>query len=213
MFQCFESVYSSEMLESLLNPIWLVYGILEVPVELLKSTTRFVMALFYHLSLLFWNFYMKLHEKSNHVLISSSGRNPVMEKMLEESIEPTEPPSLNVEINYLSGDDDDFYFLEANTKFYLTIFIILVALYGILRFLNFVLKRAFRFLRCNDDVERSTCCICQTNVSNILLLPCKHLCLCKDCFENVRTNQADTNQSHHCPMCRTHVENYWRIYN
>jgi hypothetical protein len=39
------------------------------------------------------------------------------------------------------------------------------------------------------------------------------LCLCKDCFENVRTNQADTNQSHHCPMCRTHVENYWRIYN
>jgi hypothetical protein len=49
-----------------------------------------------------------------------------------------------------------------------------------------------------DDI----CVACQTELSNVVLLPCIHKCLCKDCYD--RCNKQ-------CPVCRTKIVNIFRV--
>jgi len=46
----------------------------------------------------------------------------------------------------------------------------------------------------NQRKEETVCIVCMDNVRNVLLLPCKHMCLCRECFR--KTNVAI------CPICR-----------
>lgn len=50
-------------------------------------------------------------------------------------------------------------------------------------------------LSLNNSTE-STCVICLTDIRNVLLLPCRHLCLCGLCAENLKYQSAN------CPICR-----------
>lgn len=50
-----------------------------------------------------------------------------------------------------------------------------------------------------DDDDRDLCKICLENELNILVMPCKHLCLCIVCSDKV----AKLGQK--CPMCRTPI--------
>jgi hypothetical protein len=47
-----------------------------------------------------------------------------------------------------------------------------------------------------NNINESTCVICLTDIRNVLLLPCRHLCLCGSCAENLKF------QSTNCPICR-----------
>lgn len=51
----------------------------------------------------------------------------------------------------------------------------------------------FHVLRkdCNEMKELITCKVCRINGACMLLLPCKHLCLCKECEIKLT----------HCPLC------------
>jgi hypothetical protein len=44
--------------------------------------------------------------------------------------------------------------------------------------------------------NESTCVICLSDIRNVLLLPCRHLCLCSSCAENLKFQSAN------CPICR-----------
>ncbi|CAF2378595.1 unnamed protein product [Rotaria sp. Silwood2] len=61
-------------------------------------------------------------------------------------------------------------------------------------------KTKRKSLSCMDLIlnnrNESTCVICLTDIRNVLLLPCRHLCLCKTCAENLKF------QSSNCPICR-----------
>lgn len=46
--------------------------------------------------------------------------------------------------------------------------------------------------------EIPECCICMDNESNMVFVPCGHLCICTSCADTIR-NQFNTK----CPMCRT----------
>lgn len=48
----------------------------------------------------------------------------------------------------------------------------------------------------NSNNNESTCVICLTDTRNVLLLPCRHLCLCGSCAENLKFQSAT------CPICR-----------
>ena len=50
------------------------------------------------------------------------------------------------------------------------------------------------------DTERDQrlCVICQESEKSVLLLPCRHLCLCKGCS---RRSELDK-----CPLCRKAIE-------
>ncbi|CAF4259650.1 unnamed protein product, partial [Rotaria magnacalcarata] len=47
-----------------------------------------------------------------------------------------------------------------------------------------------------NNAHESTCVICLTDTRNVLLLPCRHLCICGSCAENLKFQSAN------CPICR-----------
>ncbi|XP_065660208.1 E3 ubiquitin-protein ligase MGRN1 isoform X4 [Hydra vulgaris] len=48
-----------------------------------------------------------------------------------------------------------------------------------------------------DDVDDNIeCVICMNNLRNTIMLPCRHLCLCETCGEQMRTSSS------RCPICR-----------
>ncbi|CAF1422002.1 unnamed protein product [Adineta steineri] len=47
-----------------------------------------------------------------------------------------------------------------------------------------------------NNTGENTCVICLTDIRNVLLLPCRHLCLCGSCAENLKFQSAN------CPICR-----------
>lgn len=50
------------------------------------------------------------------------------------------------------------------------------------------------------------CVICQSEMKSIVLLPCRHLCLCQDCFKQLRRYRRE------CPMCREPYEHSIQVY-
>lgn len=67
----------------------------------------------------------------------------------------------------------------------------------------------------NDELENNPtlnlCCICKHKNSNVILLPCAHLCMCLKCFYTMKKNSHGT-LAENCPMCRAPVEREIRIY-
>ena len=57
----------------------------------------------------------------------------------------------------------------------------------------------------DDDDHANTCVICLTNLKVITCLPCRHLCICKECSELLSQNDNK------CPLCRTVVESYLNL--
>lgn len=57
--------------------------------------------------------------------------------------------------------------------------------------------------RSNDDWS---CIICQERLKCILLLPCRHVCMCSEC--NVRLQLYDNS----CPICRNAIDDTMRVF-
>eukprot|EP00760_Papus_ankaliazontas_P000936 PhM_4_TR10321/c0_g1_i1/m.20011 len=71
------------------------------------------------------------------------------------------------------------------------------------QFTDVLLVHSSTLLQMPEDVctmhdvyyETGGCSICLTNDNNVLLLPCRHCCLCEECYPRVNT----------CPMCRSEI--------
>ena len=53
-----------------------------------------------------------------------------------------------------------------------------------------------------EDAEGQDCVICMSERRDTMVLPCRHLCLCKDCSKALRT------QTHKCPICRIDIVSF-----
>ena len=49
----------------------------------------------------------------------------------------------------------------------------------------------------DDDDESKLCVICMEGKKDVLVMPCRHLCLCKACSSNTALTE--------CPICRTAI--------
>eukprot|EP01038_Epipyxis_sp_PR26KG_P005914 gene5914-8157_t len=58
----------------------------------------------------------------------------------------------------------------------------------------------------NDETR--LCCICLENLKCVVLLPCKHLCLCEDC--SPLNSMKNTLQS--CPICRQSIQQSIKVF-
>lgn len=59
-------------------------------------------------------------------------------------------------------------------------------------------------LKVEQEKDEKLCIICVDNYRNILLQPCNHFCLCKDCMQYKKWAK--------CPLCRQHIQSTIDIY-
>lgn len=64
--------------------------------------------------------------------------------------------------------------------------------------IRYISERHFERWNCRCEEESSfSCCICYSNVKNIVLNPCNHLCVCSKCSSNESLKK--------CPLCQTSI--------
>lgn len=70
---------------------------------------------------------------------------------------------------------------------------------------------ASQLQQCLDhERERSLCVICQDQVKSVLVLPCRHMCMCVDC---ARTMVNGTHGHRRiCPLCRGNIRMVMNVY-
>jgi hypothetical protein len=61
----------------------------------------------------------------------------------------------------------------------------------------------------DDHLQNFCCTICKINMRNIVLLPCKHLCVCDGCYTYGRKNSC----LYRCPLCRTTIIDSMKVFN
>jgi RING finger protein 26 len=59
------------------------------------------------------------------------------------------------------------------------------------------------------EKDKRLCVICQDNVKNILLMPCRHVCMCQQCLLEIRQGHLYFAQ---CPLCRTHIQSTLEVF-
>lgn len=65
-------------------------------------------------------------------------------------------------------------------------------------------------LELEHEKDKSRCCICQDSIKDTILMPCRHFCVCNDCWGDVvRASGLSTC----CPLCRKSVTNSIKIFN
>jgi len=62
----------------------------------------------------------------------------------------------------------------------------------------------------DKERERSLCVICQDQVKSVLVLPCRHMCMCVDCARTVVSGTH--NQRRICPLCRGDIRVVMNVY-
>ncbi len=60
-----------------------------------------------------------------------------------------------------------------------------------------------------EERDRKLCVVCQDNEKHILLFPCKHLCVCIECTEEIVNSSVDRRK---CPLCRGRISSYLEVY-
>ena len=56
-----------------------------------------------------------------------------------------------------------------------------------------------------EDMEERLCVICLNKDRDTTVLPCRHMCMCHECAQELRK------QTSKCPICRNHVESLLHI--
>lgn len=84
------------------------------------------------------------------------------------------------------------------------------------KILNYFRRLIRRFSKRNTETHtekkrelktfENYCIICQEQEKCMLILPCKHVCLCEECFRTLYR------YNHSCPVCRSVIQNTMKIY-
>ena len=50
-----------------------------------------------------------------------------------------------------------------------------------------------------EDERKKKCKVCKTNEKKVIIYPCRHKCICQDCFDIINSKEKK------CPYCRAHI--------
>lgn len=62
-----------------------------------------------------------------------------------------------------------------------------------------------------DSVKANDCVVCYSRPKNTICLPCRHLCICRECSDIIKHMSADSNMRNRCPMCRAMASQFIHI--
>lgn len=65
-------------------------------------------------------------------------------------------------------------------------------------------------LEVEREKDKRACVVCQDRQKNVLILPCRHLCLCLQCANQIARAHFIDNRV--CPLCRTRIKTIMDIY-
>ena len=57
-----------------------------------------------------------------------------------------------------------------------------------------------------DQIESTLCVVCISNPKTVLLLPCRHMCVCPECCRSMLQVEPL------CPLCRANVETHFELF-
>lgn len=60
------------------------------------------------------------------------------------------------------------------------------------------------------EKEKRKCVVCQDRNKSVLIMPCKHLCLCVQCAEQIARSRMPGRRV--CPLCRTRIKTIMNVY-
>ena len=60
-----------------------------------------------------------------------------------------------------------------------------------------------------EDNTKSCCIVCQDNQKSVVLMPCRHLCLCTVCCQKIFYMRISKRL---CPLCRVKIDNFISVY-
>lgn len=60
-----------------------------------------------------------------------------------------------------------------------------------------------------SEHDKHLCVICRDNVKNVLLLPCRHVCICQTCLQIAKHEHEYLRK---CPLCRANVDSTLEIF-
>ena len=63
-----------------------------------------------------------------------------------------------------------------------------------------------------DSSNPKFCQICLENVSNVVMVPCGHLCVCKNCLKKWLIDLKKDYKNFICIMCRNKIQYYFEVY-
>lgn len=61
-----------------------------------------------------------------------------------------------------------------------------------------------------EQIDKQLCVVCQDNEKDTVIFPCKHLCACGVCIEQITSSVVL--DSRRCPLCRTKISSYLDVY-
>ncbi|KAH8413574.1 hypothetical protein KR009_012362 [Drosophila setifemur] len=59
----------------------------------------------------------------------------------------------------------------------------------------------------NLSPNRRRCVVCLERSRNIVIMPCRHLCLCKECSQQLLSHMEER-----CPICRNYITSFLPVY-
>jgi RING finger protein 26 len=62
----------------------------------------------------------------------------------------------------------------------------------------------------DDEKERRMCVVCQDRSKSVLILPCRHMCLCVDCGNHIARSRSRERRK--CPLCRSKINTIMNVY-
>lgn len=76
---------------------------------------------------------------------------------------------------------------------------------------HFLTRKSFISLSYKNDlndryIEEKLCIVCKEGLKEVMLLPCRHVCLCSDCRPYIVRNHKL------CPLCRTYIQTTMKVY-
>ncbi|KAL4219413.1 Ring finger protein 26 [Mactra antiquata] len=61
-----------------------------------------------------------------------------------------------------------------------------------------------------SEKEKRRCVVCQDRNKSVLILPCRHMCLCLECGNHIARSRA--REQRKCPLCRTRINTIMNVY-